>query len=205
MIKEVTLLITAGSGPKECEFASTGIARAYMREAKAYGLQMTLLDDQSTGSNLLVLSGERVSQFLEPRCGSIKWISPSPFRKNHRRKNWFVGVYKLPEASDLSGFDPVDVSFTACRASGPGGQHVNKTNSAVRAVHIPSGVTVTAQENRSQFANKKLCLIKLSAHFSQMEEARSADKEKSIWENHKTLERGNPVRVYEGPKFKLRS
>ena len=105
----------------------------------------------------------------------------------------------------VSGFDPNDVSFTACRASGPGGQHVNKTNSAVRATHRPSGVTVTAQEERSQYANKKLCLIKLSAHFSQIEQAQSADKQKSIWVNHKSLKRGNPIRIYEGPKFKLKS
>ena len=204
-MSEVTLLITAGSGPKECEFAAKGIARAYVREAKTFGLQTTLLKGQSNGSNLLVLSGEDISGFLAPRCGSVKWISPSPFRKNHKRKNWFIGVYKLPEVAKISGFDPKDVSFTACRASGPGGQHVNKTNSAVRAVHHPSGVTVTAQEDRSQFANKKLCLIKLTAHFSQIEAMQSAHKQKSIWVNHKTLERGNPVRVYKGPKFKCLS
>lgn len=201
---EMTLLITAGSGPKECEYAAKGIARAFMREAKALGLKASLLDGQSDASYLLNLSGGRVDAFASSRCGSIKWICPSPFRKNHKRKNWFVGVYKLPETSNVSGFDPKDVHFTTCRASGPGGQHVNKTNSAVRAVHIPSGVTVTAQEERSQFANKKLCLIKLSAYFSHLEAAQSADKEKSIWVNHKSLERGNPIRVYEGPKFKLR-
>ena len=204
-MSDVTLLITAGSGPKECEFAAKAIARAYLREAKTFGLKASLLDSQSEGSHLLVLSGDRVSTFLAPRCGSVKWISPSPYRKNHKRKNWFIGVYKLPEMAKVSGFDPNDVSFTACRASGPGGQHVNKTNSAVRATHRPSGVTVTAQEERSQYANKKLCLIKLSAHFSQIEQAQSADKQKSIWVNHKSLERGNPIRIYEGSKFKLKS
>lgn len=200
---DVTLLITAGSGPRECQFAARGIARAYAREAEHAGLKALLLDSDHAGSFMLRLSGDDLDAFLRPRYGTVKWISQSPFRKNHKRKNWFVGVYKLPEPDKVPELDSKDVTFTATRASGPGGQHVNKTNSAVRAVHGPTGLAVTAQEERSQYANKKLCLIKLAAKFSQSSERQAADTEKTIWQNHKALERGNPVRVYKGEKFRL--
>ena len=199
---DVTLLITAGSGPRECQFAACGIARAYAREVELAGLKALLLDSDHAGSFMLRLSGEGLDAFLRPRCGTVKWIGQSPFRKNHKRKNWFVGVYKLPDPDKFPQLDPKDVTFTATRASGPGGQHVNKTNSAVRAVHGPTGVTVSAQEERSQYANKKLCLIKLAAIFTQNSNRQTADNEHAIWRNHKALERGNPVRVYRGEKFK---
>ena len=199
---QITLLITAGSGPRECQFAARGIANAYAREAKEAGLKTLLLESDHAGSFMLRLSGEGLDAFLRPRCGTVKWIGQSPFRKNHKRKNWFVGVYRLPEPEAIPELDPKDVTFTATRASGPGGQHVNKTNSAVRAVHGPTGLAVTAQEERSQYANKKLCLIKLAAMFAQQEDKQIADSQKSTWSHHKALERGNPVRVYKGERYR---
>jgi len=201
---EITLLISAGSGPRECQFAAGGIARAYAREAINAGLSVLILESENPGSQLLRLKGQSLKGFLAARCGTVKWISQSPFRKNHKRKNWFVGVYRLPEPDDMAELDPKDVTFTAMRASGPGGQHVNKTNSAVRAVHDPSGLSVAAQEERSQYANKKLCLIKLAALMADQAEQKQAKDQQSTWKNHKTLERGNPVRVYIGEKFKLK-
>ena len=203
-MSEATLLITAGAGPKECEYAAKGIALAYSREAKAADLSAILLESDSTGSHMLRLSGKSLDTFLQSRIGTVKWIGQSPYRKNHKRKNWFVGVYRLPEPEAMPELDPKDVTFTATRASGPGGQHVNKTNSAVRAVHGPTGTTVTAQEERSQYANKKLCLIKLAAIFAQSSDQQTADSERTIWIHHKGLERGNPVRIYKGEKFDLK-
>jgi peptide chain release factor len=200
---EESLLITAGNGPRECEFAAKEISLAYMREAKAIGLSVMILQSDNPGSKLLKLSGPSLGRFLDSRCGTVKWIGQSPYRKNHKRKNWFVGVYRLPKPDKIPELNIKDISFTATRASGPGGQHVNKTNSAVRAVHEPSGLAVTAQEERSQHANKKLCLIKLTALLSQKREIKIADTQHSIWLNHKGLERGNPVRVYKGDRFLL--
>lgn len=200
---EYTIMISSGSGPKECEFAASGIAKAYLREAKASGVSGIILEGGSAGSCLMRLSGENAKAFLTQRIGSVKWICQSPFRKNHKRKNWFVGVSILPEPEAVPMLDVKDITFTAMRASGPGGQHVNKTNSAVRAVHAPTGLAVTAQEERSQHANKKLCLVKLAAILSAEDERREADNEKSAWRNHKSLERGNPVRTYHGMNFKF--
>ena len=201
-MKDVTILISSGSGPRECEFAARGITNAYAKEAASAGLSALILEQDSAGSYLLRLSGNNVDHFLTARLGTVQWICQSPFRKNHKRKNWFVGAFRLPAPEAISELDVKDVTFSAMRASGPGGQHVNKTNSAVRAVHGPTDIAVTAQEERSQHANKKLCLIKLAAIFAQQQDQKTASDGKSIWKNHKALERGNPVRIYYGEKFK---
>ena len=92
-------------------------------------------------SALVKLSGPGANDFARRWQGSVQWTAPSPFRPTHKRKNWFVGVELvggLAEA-DAVRIDPRDVSFESMRASGAGGQHVNKTESAVRATHRPNG------------------------------------------------------------------
>jgi peptide chain release factor len=91
------------------------------------------------------------------------------------------------------------------RASGPGGQHVNKTDSAIRATHRPSGLVTTAQEQRSQHANRKLARLKLAIILEELRGQSLGEVRRSQWQVHRELERGNPVRVYAGPRFLLRS
>ena len=203
-MSDITLLISSGSGPKECQWAARRIAECFVKEAKADGLTTAILDQDNPASVLLRVSGKNIDAFAKARCGTIRWIGQSPFRRNHKRKNWFVGVSRLPELTDMPEIDERDITYTATRASGPGGQHVNKTNSAVRAVHGPSGIAVTAQEERSQYANKKLCRAKLAAIFAERINQEQSDARTDQWAAHKTLERGNEVRVYEGEKFRLR-
>jgi len=109
-----------------------------------------MLEQETQGSVLICLSGDGLDVFLEGRVGSVQWICQSPFRKNCKRKNWFVGVYSICTPEDTPYLDLKDVRFSVMRARGPGGQHVNKTNSAARAEHGPTGISVTAQEERSQ-------------------------------------------------------
>ena len=201
---EVTLLISAGSGPRECEYAVGGITRAFIREAKSVGLETHVIDSEHSGSALLRITGTGARQFTETRIGTVQWIAQSPFRPRHKRKNWFIGVSRLPDIEALRALDIKDVTFTAMRARGPGGQHVNKTNSAVRAIHQPSGLSVTAQSERSQHANKKICMVKLAAIFAQKAETENAVQKNDQWQAQRNLERGNAVRIYEGNKFMLR-
>jgi len=199
---DVTLMLSSGSGPRECQWAAQKIAVVFCREAKTGGISALILESENPASTLLRLSGAGAGQFASVRCGTVQWIGQSPFRKNHKRKNWYIGVSRIPDLADIPDLNERDITYTATRASGPGGQHVNKTNSAVRAVHVPTGITVTSQEERSQHANKRLCRSKLAAIFAQRAVDEVSNAKSVQWAAHKSLERGNPVRIYVGERFR---
>lgn len=199
--------ITAGGGPKECQWVVVQLACAYAKDAKIAGLKAEILwDDENetlAPSLMIKVSGRNVESFIQPRLGTIRWIGHSPFRNNHKRKNWYVGVSKTPNIKDVPDLNPRDIVYQTLKASGPGGQHVNKTESAVRATHTPTGLTVTASAERSQFANKKLTRIKLAMLLKAQKLTHEGQQKNTLWSQHKTLERGNETRIYEGKKFKL--
>jgi len=152
-------------------------------------------------SALLSLEGEEVSPFARQWLGTIQWIGKSPFRPRHKRKNWFIGVqiYYPPDKSSIS---EQDLKYEAMKASGPGGQHVNKSQTAIRVVHHPTGLCAVAQEERSQYLNKKLALARLYSLIEEAEKKSQQKEQKERWNQHNELERGNPVRIYEGETFK---
>lgn len=205
-MSEIILHISAGKGPKECQWVVAQLARVFTKEAQDYGLRAKLLEQcgQVEASLLLSVSGPECASFAKDRIGTIRWIGSSPFRPRHKRKNWYVGVSPAPTVEETPQLKNEDIEFQAIRASGPGGQHVNKTDSAVRATHRPSGLSVVSQDQRSQFANKKIALVKLAMLFEAEEQANEANSKSDIWQQHQSLERGNEVRCYEGLKFKLR-
>ena len=205
---EVYLHVSAGSGPRECEWVVVNLAKHFVKEAKAEGLTAELMWEGESvphsPSFLLKVQGRGVDTFVQDRTGSIKWIGESPYRPNHKRKNWFVSVKKAPCVADVPTLNPEDVDYQTMKASGPGGQHVNTTDSAVRATHRPSGVSVVAKEERSQHANKKLALMKLAMIFVERQAGEAADAKEAMWQQNQELERGNEVRTYVGPQFKRR-
>ena len=208
-MSEVWLLITAGQGPAECQWVVERLVAALSAEARAAGLGARLLE-QVRGerdlpkSALVALEGEQAASFAKDTEGTVQWIGESPFRPKHRRKNWFAGVFVLPPPEEAPHLDEKDVTFQSMRASGPGGQHVNSTDSAVRARHQPTGLTVVAREERSQHANKRLAMVKLAAALDRRQDGQAAAHEHERWQQHYDVERGNPVRVYEGPRFRRR-
>ena len=115
-------------------------------------------------------------------------------RIHHRRKNWFVGVqtFLLSESREAT---EDDIRYETLRASGPGGQHVNKTESAVRAVHIPSGISVVASDQRSQWQNKKLATERLLVKLTAWNIEQAMIQAQTNWSNHNSLQRGNPVKI----------
>jgi peptide chain release factor len=204
-MNEVILHLSAGQGPHECEWVVARLVEAFVREAAAEGLTAEPIEPVAgpCPSALLRVAGTGADGFAAARCGTIRWIGTSPFRPLHKRRNWFVGVHRLAVADAITGLDDRDIRYEAMRAQGPGGQHVNKTDSAVRATHLPTGLTTVSQDQRSQFANKKIARLKLGLMIERQRDQRLASDRTDAWQRNQELERGNAVRTYEGPRFRL--
>ncbi|KOR28909.1 peptide chain release factor H, partial [Achromatium sp. WMS2] len=151
-------------------------------------------------SILLRVTGRAAQSLVANWLGTIQWIGVSPYRPHHKRKNWFVSIASFDEP-DTGHWDTQLVKIEAMRASGPGGQHVNRTNSAVRVTHIPTNITTSAQEERSQHLNRRLALARLAKLLA----TRDAEAQQSVvdaqWRQHHSLIRGNPIRIYKGTDF----
>lgn len=203
------LQITSGRGPAECQYVVARLLPIVEREAQAAGLSCQLIDasegdeGKTLRSAMLSLSGDdaALAGLAARWVGSLLWIGKSPFRPHHKRQNWFVGVERF-EVPEQPAWHERDLEFSTLRASGPGGQHVNKTESAVRVVHRPSGLSVVAREERSQQQNKRLALARLAALFEQQGQHSQASAERERWDQHNSLQRGNALRTFVGPDFR---
>jgi len=189
--------LTSGRGPGECELAVGLFLSVLQRE---YRCEILTAERGRFGgcfkSVLLRTDAVDLSQ------GTVQWVCKSPYRPNHRRKNWFIGVKKIEEPENCTYEIGTDVIFQTCKSGGKGGQHVNKTESAVRAIHAATGLTAVASEERSQFLNKKLALQRLRALLERAKQDELLEAQGELNHNHNLLERGNPVRVYEGAAFR---
>lgn len=175
------LQVSSGRGPAECCWVVKQLTDRIVADAKARGIAIRLIDCEAGDehdtlkSALLSFEGEdnAISIFVTEWEGSILWKGLSPYRPTHKRKNWFVAVSHVatPKATT---FSESDVRFETMRSSGPGGQHTNKTSSAVRAWHDPTEICAVAQEERSR----------------------------ERWTQHDALERGNPLRTFRGADFR---
>lgn len=200
-MEKVMIQITSGKGPLECCRVVAKVQEHLMKEARAAGFEIETLESRKAEqrgtlySATLLLQGNDTNTFLKGWCGSIQWIAQSPYRKFHKRKNWFVGVeaFQLPEKVN---WNPKDIVFDTMRGSGPGGQNVNKVETAVRGKHLPSGIQVVVMESRSQLQNRKLCMERLQARILAWETEQLKDQQQSQWLEHHQLERGNPVRTF---------
>lgn len=199
-MEEKIIHITSGRGPAECCRVVAMVQQMIMQEAGKEGLNITVLDsckgdiNRTLQSTSLHVKGKQLNAFLAGWRGSVQWIARSPYRKLHKRKNWFVGVevFDVPAAGS---WDLAEVRFETCRASGPGGQNVNKVETAVRGTHLPSGIQVLAMDTRSQLQNRKLCIERLQEKVRAWHSGQLIPIEQSQWQEHNSLERGNPVKV----------
>ncbi len=206
----IRLHFTTGRGPAECRMALQ-LALAHLeREAAAGDISCDVStaghDEHGPASALVLLTAEgdpaAADALARSWTGSILWVCRSEMRPGHKRKNWFIGATRL--AASVGARQAVrteDIRFAALRAGGPGGQHQNKTESAIRAVHVPSGMSVVVRDGRSQHQNKSLAVRRLTALLaSDADLAALADAE-TRHANHDALERGRPVRTFRGPAF----
>lgn len=201
--------VTAGVGPAECQWAAARVAEAIRAEADGRGWAIEVLEAEpgegpgQARSVLLEVDDGADPGWLRSWEGTVAWLCPSPYRPRHPRKRWFVGVAVLaPPAS--TAWSASEVRIEAMPPGGPGGQHANKTASAVRATHLPTGVSATAREARSQGRNRALALARLAARLAAGDAAADAEARTERWLANHALARGNPVRTYEGPGFQRR-
>lgn len=192
--------ISSGQGPAECELAVCKLFEALKKE---YPDIKEISSHKSRFSDCYTSIMFETEDDLSNLEGTIQWICQSPFRPNHKRKNWFVDVSIIPEQEIICTDN--NIRFERFHCGGKGGQNVNKVETGVRLIHIPTGTAVTSTAERSQLLNKKDALEKLAALLKNKQTEQVNLQINSAWREHNRIVRGNPVRTYEGLAFKLKA
>lgn len=194
--------LTAGRGPVECARVVALVAKELLKELP----NLTIVDSEEHKSepacfmSITFGSEDDIPQSLIDQWeGTVQWRSTkNPYRPGHKRSNWFVGVHfidplTLPSISDL------DIEYETCRSGGKGGQNVNKVESAVRAIHRPTGIAVRCSDERSQFQNKVRARERLLLKLAEAQNEAENKARDAIWSQHDSLVRGSPVKIFCGP------
>lgn len=197
------LSINAGAGGTEsCDWAMM-LLRMYFKWAEGKGFTIDTVDQMSgeeagIKSVTVIIKGDYAFGFLKSESGVHRLVRISPFDSNKRRHTSFASVDVIPEVSDDIQIDikEADLKIDTYRAGGKGGQHVNKTDSAVRITHLPSGIIVQCQNERSQFKNKQVSLKILKAKLYERERQKQVKKIESAYEAKKEIAWGSQIRSY---------
>jgi peptide chain release factor len=193
-MSEWVIQISSGTGPVEARRMVRALADALTVQLAARGVAVeaavTVGGAEAPSSVGLVIGTGAVNHLIGTHCVI------APLRGRSARRRWFLGVTVRALPPTVAALDPAEVEVRTCRAGGPGGQHVQKTESAVVAVHLPTGLRVRADGERSQHQNRRAALARLAALLA----CRAADAEaaarEATWQDHHRVVRGAPVATW---------
>ncbi len=195
--------IQSGSGGTEAQDWAEMVMRMYLKYAEKKGLTSTvteLSEGEVAGikSATIKFTGEHAYGLLRTETGVHRLVRKSPFDSNNRRHTSFCSAFVYPEIDDNIDIEinPADLKTDVYRSSGAGGQHVNKTESAVRITHIPTGIVVTCQNERSQFQNRDQAMKQLRAKLYQLELSKRMAEQKAVEDSKSDIGWGSQIRSY---------
>ena len=193
------LQLSAGQGPEECQLAVGKLYHALQKEFPDMRLISQKEGARRNCYHSIQFEAKQNLSFLE---GTVLWICRSSFRPKHKRKNWYVDVSIIPDKAEISTEQIFRIEKFHCGKKG--GPNVNKVETGVRITHIPTGITVTSTEERSQFQNKQNALKRIQEILNEEDRKNTNLRNHEAWKEHNRIVRGNPVRIYEGDAFRLR-
>ena len=192
-----------GAGGTEAQDWASMLYRLYTRWGERHGYNVKLLDwldgdEAGIKSATIMVEGENAYGYLKSENGVYRLVRVSPFDSSGRRHTSFASVEVLPEFNDDNSIElrDEDLEITAHRSSGAGGQHINKTDSAIRIVHKPTGIVVGCQTERSQLQNKETALKMLKAKLLEIKMREKLDRIEDIQGNKANIEWGSQIRSY---------
>jgi len=204
------LQINPGAGGTESQDWASMLMRMYLRYGELNGYKVSVVDEQEGDvagikSVTLEFEGDFAFGYLKSENGVHRLVRISPFDSANRRHTSFASVYVYPVVDDSIQIEinPAHISWDTFRSSGPGGQHVNKTESAVRLRHEPSGIVVECQEGRSQLKNREKALKMLKSQLYELEIRKKQEARQEIENSKLKIEWGSQIRSYVMHPYKL--